>query len=1737
MAGLLSQFVDQTAPAPAPAAPPSVAGGPLSAYVAASDTALAADPEKQARQVLGLSDELNIPRPTVERFGPEIQADYDWFRARPADPADVGSAPPGPGRPNPITLREQVTRMDALDWANRVPFSGTAAGETADLLLAVTRLKQGNYPEPIVTAAPGQMVLAGAGPRPEASASALRDRDIQRVESWLLKRQEVAERGQTFAAAVFDGASYMPAWMIEFALTGGLAQLGSETAREIGAKTLQGYAKTTAGRGLLATAGWTGGALTRTTLGLPNHIADEILQRRIPALSIGPEGELSIAVDPESWATSILKGWGEAVIQSAAQAATQEVGAPLARAALPTVESTLARLPFGRALYDGLERMYLATHPETGAAATFASDFFRKAGFDGILNQMGENRLQTVLEGLTGTQDFGAGPAAGPLERLRAGLTRDFEIRRLAVEAATLALPASAHLVAQVAQKRSASAAAESTAAVLPGKALTHGQEMQGAQGSLAPEAAQGATPVAPAPLPAAPGAATAAESPSGAVIGSEGRGRVENTIAAALKKAALEGTGQNVLDQLEVEGVSPRDVHDSFWREVYPNLPLEEQRRFERGLAAVTGMKPGDVLEVDRGTGERLVARNWQDIAANDIIVADHPDQLEGVERGLVVYEALANRLYADALHRPGAAEAPLPALPAKSDTSTPPAPEGAGVWGQALAAAEAEAAAQARERFIAPTEFTFQDYARALEGASEPDLAALARRLGTKVPGATGENLRQWVGDAVATLTKEPEPPAALEGEPHPGSMTYKRFFVRYGQALESPTAPASAAWLARYAAGESTGGPRGLYKSLVDEWHRLSAWQAFYDLTSQPRPPAESPPAPAAPQRALGETELRDQIADAETREVRDAGQVYAGQRPPTDLPPVPPAPPAAAGLPARPDPERPPYPWELALARQVLDHLGLYHDADTGKPLADKDLWKLWGAFQLPHDRAIQFPQYAPLRDLQVERQRKFRIMVQALAEKSKPYFDLTDEERTAVDQLLVAIDQDQLLVAIGGGPGNGKLHAALQAALTEKQRAGAQAFRRSLDDIGELYVKQMEDLGVRQEWIDQFRGRIGNYIPHTWPTHAGGDWVVIVRDPATKATLYKGQIGYLQRKTEMEVLRERYPEAEVIGPIRATKTASETYQASTLPAVQSVLEHLFDRVNAQAGQIPGITVEQKDAIGQAVLDWWKAKGWGGHFIHREETPGWTGDLRRPFAQYLQGAAGSITKMEAALGFSRALGEIDPARTPNLFARAVADTQYWLGDDTDWGRLIPLIYATKLWARVSSAVGNLTQNLQLGWPVLSKNTTWPLARLLDAMADTATGRLTDAEKAYLARKEAEGFLDPKLALEISGRGGSAAVQALKTPLAKVGSALDFMGQAERFNRQSMYIACLRAGLADPAAEAGGDPADDLVTEAHFEYGKGNRPAIARGLFKPLALFKTWNLNYLTWQKNQLEQGEYAALARSKLAQWLLVGLGGGALTGPLLYWLYPRVAGSNPEEDLEQYAGETATKILLRGVPSLANVSLRGSLGMQDLVPLPEPKQSWPDAFLKELGGVPEGLAADVGRAVQDLGSRNYERLLEDFPGTPQFIRSPLAAYRLSTEGATTRTGRSILDLDSGRQMKLTAVEAGLKALGFAPDRVVRETDRAQMLAALEALRGHTKQGWADRLYLALKTGNQDEIMDVGRDWQNYNADLLAHGEPGRLVPWKDVLEMTKTRAKPVNLPSPEMLPLVQQIWGK
>lgn len=122
---------------------------------------------------------------------------------------------------------------------------------------------------------------------------------------------------------------------------------------------------------------------------------------------------------------------------------------------------------------------------------------------------------------------------------------------------------------------------------------------------------------------------------------------KIEDFLGRVVKRNAMEAAGYDVLDKMEEAGESPADTSARFWSDTYFKLPTEAQQRFQRMLSRVSGLNPGDNLNITAGKPANI-AESWLDIA-NAYRLPEQVDYLEGTERGLVALMHEANRRFED--------------------------------------------------------------------------------------------------------------------------------------------------------------------------------------------------------------------------------------------------------------------------------------------------------------------------------------------------------------------------------------------------------------------------------------------------------------------------------------------------------------------------------------------------------------------------------------------------------------------------------------------------------------------------------------------------------------------------------------------------------------------------------------------------------------------------------------------------------------------------------------------------------------------------------------------------------------------------------------------------------------------------------------------------------------------------------------------------------------------------------
>lgn len=824
-------------------------------------------------------------------------------------------------------------------------------------------------------------------------------------------------------------------------------------------------------------------------------------------------------------------------------------------------------------------------------------------------------------------------------------------------------------------------------------------------------------------------------------------------------------------------------------------------------------------------------------------------------------------------------------------------------------------------------------------------------------------------------------------------------------------------------------------------------------------------------------------------------------------------------------------------EISYVKKTLHKLGIRDKGDY-EPLTDRDYREIYKFLQMPSDVGLSFPQFKPIYETQRGRELAKLNLDIYFAQKLQPYFQLDKEGRSKVDAALCEADRNPTVTF---GPKQLK-----KMGLDDVQTKAFLAVRTSFDESLNMLIRRMEDAGVDEKTINDFKARASNYIPHKWH----GNWAVVVRErvgrrkvPPTKReiaeaalegrpieskvkevelkrprTIFMSKTNYTDRMKERERLQKLYPDAEVII-FKAKKIPYQAFQESAPWAVHRMVDMVIEKAE--------VNPETAAGMREALADLYKSKGFGMHFIKRRNIPGYTEDLQRPIAEYFNGFAGYITKMQAIKEFSENLTGINAQRTPNLYRYALDYIKYVTGEQPEFMRAKRVAYFYYLWGNVKSASLNLTQNITLGWPVLSKHTNFALPKILQAQVRAAhPAMLTEGEREFITKLENAGHLKPQLTQEISAYAKNPLMQGLRTKVGKTISFLDVFRHIETFNRKAMAVALWDSGITN-VEEAG-----RIIEEAHFRYGKGNRPVFARGYISPVLVFRSWGINYFTWVKDEIKAGRVAPEVKSLLAIVFLGGLKALPFAS-LFVWLWRKVFGTDPETELRNAIGKTAGQMAMRGAPSKIGISFTGSISPMD-IPSPADIGTF-QKTVTELGGVFADVPMRVGRIGKSLAVKNYTRALED--ASPEVLRNPLAAYRLYDEGMRTRGGRIILDLESGEPMQMTSGEMIRKMLGYQPIRMAEQYDLQKALNQFYGDRLKLKQNWADRFWLSFLNDDPDEMLNITQEIVDYNAKMEKRGRENDMISVKEMDDMLTVRTRPVNIPPMMMMPKYQEILNK
>ncbi|KKK49488.1 hypothetical protein LCGC14_3134550, partial [marine sediment metagenome] len=162
------------------------------------------------------------------------------------------------------------------------------------------------------------------------------------------------------------------------------------------------------------------GAAART-VAMPHRVLEGYAERQVNAsLEFTEAGTVIAKESREKPFTSAMKAFGDVVIENFSEVAGPTIG-------------RIGRKFIPRKMANALSKLFKKLHPKQSVKRLFT-----KVGYDGFLQELGEERLGALMRAVTGVEDFGADDPDSMFDRIIASIPNGEE---LLVEAGVLSFP------------------------------------------------------------------------------------------------------------------------------------------------------------------------------------------------------------------------------------------------------------------------------------------------------------------------------------------------------------------------------------------------------------------------------------------------------------------------------------------------------------------------------------------------------------------------------------------------------------------------------------------------------------------------------------------------------------------------------------------------------------------------------------------------------------------------------------------------------------------------------------------------------------------------------------------------------------------------------------------------------------------------------------------------------------------------------------------------------------------------------------------------------------------------------------------------------------------------------------------------------------------------------------------------------------------------------------------------
>lgn len=710
--------------------------------------------------------------------------------------------------------------------------------------------------------------------------------------------------------------------------------------------------------------------------------------------------------------------------------------------------------------------------------------------------------------------------------------------------------------------------------------------------------------------------------------------------------------------------------------------------------------------------------------------------------------------------------------------------------------------------------------------------------------------------------------------------------------------------------------------------------------------------------------------------------------------------------------------------------------------------------------------------------------------------------------------------------------------------------------------------------ITEPWnlVKKYRQSMGQRVFYTPLEHGEGDYILRITKPDDEG---KPQVVWSYRtRTALEASKiweelKRDPEMKDLHGLPGTITKEAGTPESAYYRVYDDNLYRFMQIGMERLRASKTYDDEDIAVftrkmSQALADELKARAFGQRMMTRRHADigGYERkDIRASFLDYMAGTSGIITKQEAAAKFYELLRNVEKNKpgTYDYVSRYV-DDMLRNRDDIDRffdkGKHMATLYYIA--GNLRLPLVQITQNMIMSVPMMAreiskidspkspdglmknlykfgKHSAEAHRRVIGAMKDVTTGKMTEDERVAVDTATRQGVTDAQFLKEIYGRMTNKWDRgAVKT----FDYAMQPFQLLERMNRQAAFLsmyrmqkeALMKQGMSEAEAKAEAvKKGNEFVYDTQVLYGKANMPEAMRGktvgskLLGMAYTFKQYPHHFIQYLSQGVKEGHKATIERMGadadrlrfgpsmvyetprfLYNYMTNALSAPGFEATILSMAWTVALGGAAafpflDDLLELYEKATGnpvrakmSRVVRGGVPTMIGMDIGSSLKISAPWTM---GTNFMEGLSESALGVYGGIAEKFGKSMEAAWSGNYYKAVE--AGAPTMIEYPMKAYREYTEGAHTPRGKTIFDSD-GKPLAPTFGEAALQAVGIKGARMKEE---AQIYRSFDMIEERFNK-WRDRIYTQYrKADSYEKQAELMSEITKFNMESQQKGMGG------------------------------------